>query len=500
MAATTDFMVAIELGSTQITGVAGRKEQDGGLTILAYANEDASTCIRKGTVFNIDKTACAITSIINKLEAALDATIAKAYVGISGQSVRTVKNSVTRQFDSETRITTDIVNELTAVSRATQTDGYEILEVVPQEYKVDTGRLQVDPVGVNTTHIEGRFLHIISRHGLKRKIEESFALAQTRIAGFFISPIAMAAVTATETELRTGCALIDFGAETTTVQIYKDHLLRHLTVIPLGMSSITKDICTQGIEESDAEELKVKYASAYTEPAGAEGSIPATFTAGEGRATISEHILNEITEARMEEIIANIWYQITLSGYDDKLMSGIIATGGGSHLTHLQTAIQKKTGIEKFRHATYVIPSVESVTPELLARDSRQCTLLGLLNSAREYCHEQEVPRDLFDMPEPTPDDDAARQAQEEELERQKAEAARLAKEAEEERAAEAARLAQEKARQEAAVRKAEEERLEAERQARAEEERRLRHEKSLLGRLQKFGQKLAKEILDGEE
>ena len=132
--ATTDFMVAIELGSTQITGVAGRKDQDGGLTILAYAAEDASTCIRKGTVFNIDKTACAITSIINKLEASLDATIAKAYVGISGQSVRTVKNSVTRQFDGETRITTDIINELASISRTTQTDGYEILEVVPQEY------------------------------------------------------------------------------------------------------------------------------------------------------------------------------------------------------------------------------------------------------------------------------------------------------------------------------------------------------------------------------
>lgn len=497
--ATTDFMVAIELGSTQITGVAGRKDQDGGLTILAYAAEDASTCIRKGTVFNIDKTACAITSIINKLEATLDATIAKAYVGISGQSVRTVKNSVTRQFDSETRITTDIINELASVSRTTQTDGYEILEVVPQEYKVD-GRLQVDPVGVNTTHIEGRFLHIISRHGLKHKIEESFALAETRIAGFFISPLSMAAVTATDAELRTGCAIIDFGAETTTVQVFKDHLLRHLAVIPLGMSSITKDICTQGIEEADAEELKVKYASAYTEPAGVEATAPATFTAGEGRASISEHILNEITEARMEEIIANVWHQITLSGYDDKLMSGIIVTGGGAHLANLQIAIQKKTGIEKFRHATYIIPPVESVTPELLARNSRQCTLLGLLSSAREYCHEQELPRDLFDITEPTPDDDAARQAQEEELERQKAEAARLAKEAEEERAAEAARLAQEKARQEAAVRKAEEERLEAERLAKAEEERRLRKEKSILGRLQKIGQRIAREILDGEE
>lgn len=496
MGATTDFMVAIELGSTRITGVAGRKDQDGGLTILAYASEDASTCIRKGTVFNIDKTAGAITSIINKLEATLDATIAKVYVGISGQSVRTVKNSVSQQFDGETRITADIVNELASISRNTQMSEHEILEVVPQEYKVGTG-LQVDPVGVITTHIEGRFLHLIARQGLKRKIEECFALAKTRIAGYLIAPMEMAKVVATDAELRTGCALIDFGAETTTVQIYKDHLLRHLVVLPLGSNNITKDICTLNIEENDAEELKIKYASAYTEPGEADAK-PTTYTFGENKSTISERILNEITEARMVEILANVWNQITLSGYDDKLMSGIIVTGGGSHLNNLQTAIQKTTGIEKFRHSTYIIPQVESVAPELLSKNSRQGTLLGLLNSARENCCEQEVPRDLFEID--TTQTEAARQAQEEDFERQKAEALRIAQEEEAARAAEAQRIAQEKAEQEAAIRRAEEERLEAERRAKAEEQRRLRRENSLFGRLQKWGKKLADDIVNGEE
>jgi cell division protein FtsA len=168
MGQTTDFMVAIELGSTRITGVAGQKDTDGKLSILAYASEDASACIRKGAVFNIDRTAGAITSIINKLEATLEASIAKVYVGISGQSVRTVKNTVIRQFEEETRITTGIVDELVATSRSTHTEGYEILEVVPQEYKVGTG-LQTDPVGVITTNIEGRFLHIIARQGVRRK-------------------------------------------------------------------------------------------------------------------------------------------------------------------------------------------------------------------------------------------------------------------------------------------------------------------------------------------
>lgn len=495
--ATTDFMVAIELGSTRITGVAGRKDLDGKLTILAFASEEAFACIRKGTVFNIDKTAQAITSIINKLEATLDASIAKVYVGISGQSVRTVKNSVARQFEGETRITADIVDQLIASSRGTQMGEYEILEVIPQEYRVGTG-LHADPVGVITTHIEGRFLHVIARQGVKRKIDECFQLAKTRIAGYFIAPLEMAKVVVSDTELRTGCALVDFGAETTTVQVYKEHMLRHLVVLPLGSNNVTKDISSLQIEEADAEELKIKYASAYSEPYEAD-TTPTTYTFGaDGTSTITDRTLNEIAEARMEEIIANVWHQIQLSGYDDKLMAGIIVTGGGSHIARLQTAIQKKTGIEKFRHATYIIPLVESVTPELLVKNSRQGTLLGLLCSARENCCEQEPPKGLFD-------DDAdqleqERLEKEKLLEEQKAEAARIAQEEEAARAAEAQRIAQEKAEHEAAIRREEEERLEAERRAKAEEERRLRRENSLFGRLQKWGKKLADDIVNGEE
>jgi len=133
-----------------------------------------------------------------------------------------------------------------------------------------------------------------------------------------------------------------------------------------------------------------------------------------------------------------------------------------------------------------------------LAKNSRQGTLLGLLYSARQNCCEQELPRDLFatDIDET----EAARQAQQEEIERQKAEAARIAQEEEAARAAEAQRIAQEKAEQEAAIRREEEERLEAERKAKAEEERRIKRENSLFGRLQKWGKKLAEDIVNGDD
>ena len=131
----------------------------------------------------------------------------------------------------------------------------EILEVAPQEYKVGINLL-ADPVGVPSDHIEGRFLNIIARNSVKQNIDKCFKQAGIEIADYIISPLALANAVLTNSEKRSGCMFIDFGADTTTVSVYKNNILRHLAVIPLGGSNITKDICSQQIEEEDAEELK----------------------------------------------------------------------------------------------------------------------------------------------------------------------------------------------------------------------------------------------------
>lgn len=504
----TEFMVAIELGSSRITGIAGKKNSDGTLQVLAYASEEASSCIRKGVIFNIDKTALSLTSIINKLEAALGATIAKAYVGIGGQSLRTVKNAVMKHLDEEVRITKEVVDELIKNDRETLMGELEVLDVVPQEYKVGTG-LQVDPIGVMSNHIEGRFLNIVARTAVKQKIERCFEQAKIDIAGFFIAPVEMAKVVLTDAERRSGCALIDFGAETTTVQVYKDHILRHLVVIPLGGDNITKDICSLQIEESDAEDLKIKYASALTEQPSdeAEGK---SYAYGD-KCEITERKLNEIVEGRCEEIIANVWHQIKKSGYDDKLMSGIVVTGGASNMRNLQAAIVKKTGIEKFKIAPTINQPIQSVVADLLHKNGLNNTLLGLLNASRENCCEQEpiipltpedekkaVPGMLFDEDGENLEAKRAALAEKARLE-EEARIAAAAAEVERQRmvaeAAERDRIAaaEAAAAAEEAAKRAEEERI------RKEEERRLRRENSLFNKLSKKFSQLSRDILNDE-
>lgn len=380
-----DFMVVIELGSTKISGLAGRKNVDGSLQILAYANEDASSCIRKGVIYNIDKAASALTSIINKLEATLNTSIAKVYVGVSGQSLRTVRHSVTRHLDEDTPITTSLVEELIAADRE---DGLAadltILDVIPQEYRVG-GDMQADPVGMLGNYIEGRFLNVVARASVKHKIERSFAQAAIEIAGYFVTPVVMANVALTENERRSGCVLVDLGADTTTVQVHKDSILRHLVVLPLGGNNVTKDICSLQIEDREAEELKITRASAFLFTDGSDSSNDMAITFGDRR-SVSLQKLNEAVSARFEEIIVNVWHQVRLCGLDDKLLSGIILTGGSSNMRGLVEAFVHKTGIEKVRTLPTPPIVVHGSHRGFPSADACSCSLLGLLMAGEEDC------------------------------------------------------------------------------------------------------------------
>ena len=134
--AATDFIVAIELGSSKITGVAGKKLHDGSIQILATASENAAGCIRKGVIYNLDKTTLSLTSIIRKLESTLKAAIGKVYIGMGGQSLRTIRNTEVRHLEEEIKISQELIDELKDSNRAVPIVGYEILGVAPQEYKV----------------------------------------------------------------------------------------------------------------------------------------------------------------------------------------------------------------------------------------------------------------------------------------------------------------------------------------------------------------------------
>ena len=259
-----EFIIAIELGSSKIIGIAGKKNSDGSISILAVAQEDASACIRKGVIYNIEKTVLCLSNIIKRLETSLKTKIAHVYVGVGGRSIRSIKNVIAKDLPVNTIVDQNMVNELMDANRSMSYPEQEILDAATQEYKVDN-QFQLDPVGIQCNRLEGNFLNILWREVYYRNLNLCFNKANIAIAEMYLAPLALADSILTETEKRSGCMMVDIGADTTTVSVYYKNILRHLAVIPLGSSNITKDISSLQMDESEAEKMKLKYASAYTE-------------------------------------------------------------------------------------------------------------------------------------------------------------------------------------------------------------------------------------------
>jgi cell division protein FtsA len=405
--AAKDFIVAIELGSSKMTGIAGKKNLDGSIQVLACIKEDSSSFIRKGVVYNIDKTAQCLTNIISRLEKQLKTRITQVYVGVGGQSIRSIRNVITKELPGETQVTQDMVIELMDANRNMKYPDQEILDAAVQEYKVDS-QLQLEPVGIQCSRIEGNFLNILQRKTFNKNLNKCFETANINIAEFFLAPLALADSVLTEAERRSGCTLVDIGADTTTVSVYSKNILRHLAVIPLGSNNITKDIASLQMEESDAERMKLKYASAYTENNDIDNNMK--YSIDQDRQVETRKFI-EIVEGRLEEIIANVWCQVP-EEYCDKLLGGIVLTGGGANMKDIEKAFQNYTHIDKIRVAKFVTQTITSQIPEITARDGRMNTVLGLLAKGDINCAGQEFDPngDLFAAQKPVQPDIASEQ------------------------------------------------------------------------------------------
>ncbi len=480
-----DFIVAIELGSSKMTGIAGKKNLDGSIQVLACVKENSSACIRKGVVYNIDKTAQCLTTIVNKLQKQLKTTITQVYVGVGGQSIRSTRNVITKDLPEETPVTQDMVIELMDANRNMKYPDLEILDAAVQEYKVDS-QYQLDPVGIPCSRIEGNFLNILQRKTFYKNLNNCFEAANIVVAEMFLAPLALADSVLTETERRSGCALVDLGADTTTVSVYSKNILRHLAVIPLGANNITKDIASLQMEESDAEKMKLKYASAYTDNNDIDNNLKYPI---DSERQVEARKFIEIVEGRLEEIIANVWCQVP-EEYLDKLLGGIILTGGGSEMKNIEKAFQNYTHIDKIRIAKFVTQTITSNISEINAHDGKMNTILGLIAKGDINCagSEYDPNGDLFAAQKVSQFENSAESRRPRQATETPAGVVRTADEI---------RRAEEEAR----LKKEEEERIAREEaESKAREEARIRKENSIWNKAFKGLKNFGKKIIEEEE
>ena len=342
-----ELVVALDIGTSKICAVAGRKNEHGKLEILGVGKVD-STGVMRGVVTNIEKTVIAIKNAISAAERQAKQTFKVVHVGIAGQHIKSLhhRGMLTRENMHSEISQKDIEKLVGDMHRLVLPPGDKILHVIPQEFTVDNEQGIIDPIGMSGVRLEGNFHIITGQITASNNINKCAEKAGYKVADITLEPIASAAAVLSEEEKEAGVALVDIGGGTTDISVFYEGILRHTAVIPFGGEVITKDIkegCT--VMKNQAEKLKVKFGSAMSDEVFDNRVIAIPGLKGRDPKEISEKNLALIIQARVEEILDYVVWQIRRSGYERKLIGGIVLTGGGALLKDIDKLAEYHTGM-----------------------------------------------------------------------------------------------------------------------------------------------------------
>lgn len=345
---TEKIVVGLDIGTTKICAMVGRKNEYGKLEILGTGKAVSDGVIR-GIVINIDKTTKAIQQAISEAEEESGININVVNVGIAGQHINSMvtHNGITRK-SSEDEISVEDVLRLTEEQyRTVIAPGSEIIHVMPQDYIVDYEDGIKEPVGMSGVRLEADFHIITAQTNAINNINKCVKRAGLETEDLILEPIASSMSVLSDEEKEAGVCLVDIGGGTTDVAIFYDGIIRHTAVIPFGGNILTADI-KQGcrVLNNQAESLKTKFGLAIAEQANPNEIISIPGLRNRPPKEISVKNLAHIIEARMEEIIEHIHAEIINSGYEGNLAGGIVLTGGGSQLQSVKQLVEYMTGVD----------------------------------------------------------------------------------------------------------------------------------------------------------
>ena len=343
------IIVGLDIGTTKIAAIAGRKNEFGKLEILGFGLA-SSNGVQHGMVLNIDQTIKAIeTALKNCYESNPGLEINEVYVGIAGHHIKSLQT----RGDMVRRITDDEIkqfeiDQLIADQYKTYIPaGDQIIDVIPQEYTVDNIQNIADPIGYTGVKVGANFHIITGDRNAIRNINRSVEKAGLKVKDLMLQPLASSAAVMSEQDVEAGIAILDIGGGTTDLAVFHEGILKHTAVIPFGGENITNDIkMGLGVLKTQAERMKVQFGSALADAAQANAFIKIPGLRGLPAREISVKNLASIIQARMSEILAFVTFHLKQVGLDNKMLNGgIVLTGGGSQLKHLIQLTEYATGL-----------------------------------------------------------------------------------------------------------------------------------------------------------
>ncbi len=342
-----DIVVALDIGTTKVCAIAGFRNEIGKIEILGMGKvESAGVC--RGVVSNINKTVEAIEEAIRMAQRKLNFDIKVVFVGIAGQHIKSLQHRglLTRESNLDEIKRDDIERLILDMHRLVLPPGDKIIHVIPQEFTVDNEQGILDPIGMSGVRLEANFHIITGQITASQNINRCIERIGMKVGDMTLEPIASAAAVLAEEEKEAGIALVDMGGGTTDITIFYEGVIRHTAVIPLGGNIITSDVkegCA--VTSQQAEGLKREYGSALADEVFDNRVISIRGLKGHAPREISEKNLARIIQARVEEIFDYVVNEIKKSGLENKLIGGIMITGGGSLLQDIEKLVALHTGL-----------------------------------------------------------------------------------------------------------------------------------------------------------
>ena len=343
------IIVGLDIGTTKIAAIAGRKNEHGKLEILGFGRAN-SNGVQHGQVLNIELTIRAIQeALTNCYNSNPDLEISEVYVGIAGHHIKSLqtRGDIVRQ-DSEAEIQRAEIDLLIENQRKTFIPaGDQIIDVSPQDFNVDNIPCVGGPIGYNGVKVGANFHIITGDKNAIRNINRAVTKSGLVTKDLVLQPLASAGAVVSDVDLEAGVIILDIGGGTSDIAIFHDSILKHTAVIPFGGENITNDIKQGlGVLKAQAEAMKVQFGSALAEQANANAYITIPGLRGMAAKEISVKNLSQIIQARMTEILDFVVYHLKQVGLDSRsLNGGIILTGGGSQLKHLIQLTEYSTGL-----------------------------------------------------------------------------------------------------------------------------------------------------------
>ena len=343
------IIVGLDIGTTKIAAIAGRKNEFGKLEILGFGRAN-SNGVQHGMVLNIDQTIKAIqTALENCYASNPTLPISEVYVGIAGHHIKSLqtRGDIVRQNTDEEIKQSEIDQLINDQYKTYIPAGDQIIDVIPQEFTVDNFQNIPDPIGYSGVKVGANFHIITGDINAIRNINRSVDKAGLKTKDLVLQPLASAAAVMCDHDLEAGVAIVDIGGGTTDLAVFYEGILKHTAVIPFGGENITNDIKTGlGVLKTQAEQMKVQFGSALSEEAKSNAFITIPGLRGMAPKEISVKNLAGIIQARMSEIMDFVSYHLKQVGLDNRMLNGgVILTGGGSQLKHLIQLTEYVTGL-----------------------------------------------------------------------------------------------------------------------------------------------------------